>query len=161
MLAKLGEKGEEALMNLINRVWVTRTRPLSWNRAIIVPIPRPKVPVNPRLISLTSCLVKTAERMALKRIKWKANPLHQNMFACKNGVGTTECLTSLLDQINDKPGILIFLDLEKAFELANAPATLCCLGDREIDGHALAFANGSLLNLRVSQCSSYTVLPWG
>ncbi|XP_069162902.1 uncharacterized protein [Procambarus clarkii] len=140
MLVKLGEKGEEAFLNLINKVWVTRTRPLSWNSVIIVPIPKPKDPENPRPILLTSCLAKTVKRMTVNRIEWKDKLLHQNMFAYRKDVGTTECLTSILDQINYKPGIHIYLDLAKAFELASVPVTLCCLVDKEIKEHAIAFA---------------------
>ena len=127
MIRNLGPTGEVALLRLINRTHTERQRPRAWNLQDTQPIPKPKDPQNPRPIALTSCLGKTAEKMVLERLKHRVGPLHPHLYAYQEGVGTTECITDVLNCINNKPDLVAFLDFEKAFELANPAAILISL----------------------------------
>ncbi|GBM93400.1 hypothetical protein AVEN_151655-1 [Araneus ventricosus] len=81
MLKHLGESSLLTILLLFNRIWQERVFPLSWLKAIVVPIPKPgkdkQDPNNYRPIALTSCLSKLLERMVsarlmhvLERSKW-------------------------------------------------------------------------------------------
>ena len=84
--------------------------------------------------------------MVLKRIQHKLGPLHHHLYAyCKN-IGTTECISDVLSCINNKSSIVVFLDLEKAFELANPAAILVTLANKGLKGHILAWAKNYMLN---------------
>ena len=146
MIFQSGPQGELAFLNLINHTWTLNVRPTKWNQADIQPIPKPKDPTNSRPISLLSCISKTAEKMVLNRLKWKVGPLNTNLFAYTEGVGTTENIVSILSTINNKPALVIFIDLEKAFELANPQAILSCLVEKSVQGRLLAWTKNSLTN---------------
>ena len=94
--------------------------PPPWKEAKIVPIPKPKDPGKYRPISLLSCLSKVMERMVLNRVKWRATPQKENIFAYTEGKGTKDCLTEMMANINFSKAIAVFIDLEKAFELAGS-----------------------------------------
>ncbi|GBM41531.1 hypothetical protein AVEN_32334-1 [Araneus ventricosus] len=81
MLKHLGESSLLTILLLFNRIWQERVFPLSWLKAIVVPISKPgkdkQDPNNYRPIALTSCLSKLLERMVsarlmhvLERSKW-------------------------------------------------------------------------------------------
>lgn len=50
--------------------------------------------------------------------------LHQSLYACHPERSTTDCLVSLLETLNSSRGLIIFLDLEKAFKLARPTVIL-------------------------------------
>ncbi|XP_064116561.1 uncharacterized protein LOC135222403 [Macrobrachium nipponense] len=106
------------------------------------PIPKPKEPNSYRPISLISCTEKTAERMVLNRLLWKTGPLHHRLYAYEEGIGTQECLADVMATINNKKAIVVFLDLEKGYELASAAAILAALADKAVKGNLLAWAKG-------------------
>ncbi|KAK8393514.1 hypothetical protein O3P69_006684 [Scylla paramamosain] len=54
-------------------------------------------------------------------------PLHDNIYAYTRGLGTRDCLLDMLTTITGKRAVVIFLDMEKAFELANRGAILTAL----------------------------------
>ncbi|GFO13725.1 RNA-directed DNA polymerase from mobile element jockey [Plakobranchus ocellatus] len=60
------------LLKLFNNIWATGGIPPSWRKASVVPIPKPgkdpSDPSNYRPIALTSCLVKTPERILNDRL---------------------------------------------------------------------------------------------
>ena len=148
MIANMGEKGEELYLRLVNLTWVQRSRPRRWNEQDTQPIPKPKDPGNPRPISLISCLEKTAEKMVLRRMKWKVGELDPSLYAYREGLSTTQCITDILATINDRSAVVLFLDLEKAFELANPAAFLEALVDKGVKGHMLHWTKKHSLNRR-------------
>ena len=77
--------------------------------------------------------------MVLKRLQYKTGPLHNKLYAYREGVGTTECIMDVLSYINNKPAILTFIDFEKAFELASPTVILHSLAGKGIRGHLLAW----------------------
>ena len=139
LIRNLGPTGEVALLRLINRTHTERQRPRAWNLKDTQPIPKRKDPQYPRPIALTSCLGKTAEKMALERLKHRVGPLHPHLYAYQEGVGTAECITNVLNCIINRPALVAFLDFEKAFKLANPAAILISLVRKGIKGHILAW----------------------
>ena len=147
MISHMGPAGEQAFLHLVNCTMSQQTRPKAWNNQDTQPIPKPKDPNNPRPISLLSCLEKVAEKMVLKRLQFKTGPLHPNLYAYREGVGTTECIMDVLSCINNKAAIIVFLDLKKAFELASLAAFLDSLLQKRLKGD-LAWAKKYSLNRR-------------
>ena len=145
MMRNLGPSGEEILLTLINKTHMEHVRPQVWNHQDTQPIPKPKDPQNPRPIALTSCLGKTVEKMVLDRLKYKVGPLHPHLYAYREGVGTTECITDVLSCINNKSAVVVFLDYEKTFELAS-PAVTLLSARKGSKGHLLAWCKSYLTN---------------
>ena len=146
MLKNMGKAGENVCLHLINKTYIDRTRPQTWNCADIQPIPKPKEPGSFRPISLLSCVEKTAEKMVLNRLKHQLGPLHARLYAFQEKVGTTECIADFLSCINGKPAVVVFIDLEKAFELANPAAILASLAAKGIKGCLLNWVKNYCTN---------------
>ena len=146
MITCLGQAGEIMVLELINRTHLQRIRPKAWNKQDTQPIPKPKDPENPRPIALVSCIEKTAEKMVLKRLQYKAGPLHKHLYAYQEGVSTTECITDVLSYIDGKKAAIAFIDFEKAFELASPTVMLFSLVQKGIKGHLLAWTKNYLHN---------------
>ncbi|XP_076042053.1 uncharacterized protein LOC143025957 [Oratosquilla oratoria] len=138
MLAHAGPAGEASLLALMNQSLLVGRHPNTWKRADIQPIPKPREPSKPRPISLLSCTAKTAERMVLTRLMWRLGPLHPHIFGFSKGVGTADSIMTLLSHIDNRPAVAVFLDLEKAFELASAHAILDALVQRGVQGRLLS-----------------------
>ncbi|XP_064096330.1 uncharacterized protein LOC135208112 [Macrobrachium nipponense] len=51
-----------------------------------------------------------------------------------------------MSTINERKAIVVFLDLEKAYELASAAAILEALADKAVKGNLLAWAKGYMQN---------------
>ena len=134
------------LFSLFNISWQTSIIPKRWKHAIIVPIPKPGQPTTPRPISLLCTIDKIMERMVLPRLQYKYGPLHPNVRAFCTERGTDDCLNTLLTLINIKISkatkhrpMAVFLDLEKAFELANDNIILDLLASKGINGKMLSW----------------------
>ena len=146
MVRMLGPAGDTALLRLINKSYTEQTRPTVWNKQDIQPVPKPRDPDNMRPIALSSCIEKTAERMALTRLQFKVGPLHPRLYAYRDGVGVTECIVDFLTFVDGKAAAVAFLDYEKAFELASPAAILFSLVNRGVKGNLLAFNKYYLQN---------------
>ena len=72
-LKHLGERGMGCLLEVLNESWETGYCPQSWRTAVIVPLLKSGKPASEieshRPVSLTSCVVKTLERMIAARIQ--------------------------------------------------------------------------------------------
>ena len=84
--------------------------------------------------------------MALNRLIHKIGPLHKQLYAYREGIGTTECLTDLLNCINNNKATIVFIDFEKAFELANTTVILYSLAKKGTKGHLLAWIQNYTTN---------------
>ena len=146
IISRLGLVGELAFLQLINKSWETSTLPQSWKRATIVPIPKPKEPGKYRPISLLSCLAKTAERMVLNRLQWKMGAPHEHLHGFTRGMSTAHSIATLLSTINTGASVAVFLDLEKAFELASPLAIQESLIQKGIRGKLLAWIGDYFTN---------------
>ena len=139
IISHLGLAGELAFLQVINKSWQTATVPQSWKQATIVPIPKPKEPGKYRPISLLSCLGKTAEKMVLNRLRWKTGPPHEHLHGFTRGKSTAHSISTLLSTICTSPAVVVFLDLEKAFELASPLAIQETLIHKGVKGRLLAW----------------------
>ena len=148
MLAHAGLAGSAAVLSLINVSWCSGRLPLAWKEADIQPIPKPREPTKMRPISLTSCAAKIAERMVLSRLQWRVGALHPHVFGFTRGVSTADSIITLLTEANHRPTIAVFLDLEKAFELASPHAILAALVRKGVRGRLLAWLKDYLLHRR-------------
>ena len=146
MVRMLGPAGDLALLRLINKSHTEQKRPRIWNKQDIQPVPKPRDPDSLRPIALSSCIEKTAESMALTRLKFKTGPLHPRLYAYQDGIGVTECIMDLLTFVDGRGAAVAFLDYEKAFELASPAAILFSLVGKGIKGNLLAFNKNYLLN---------------
>ncbi|XP_050714974.1 uncharacterized protein LOC126997803 [Eriocheir sinensis] len=148
LLAQVGPAGDEAVLALINHSWREGRLPVAWKKADIQPIPKPREPTKPRPISLMSCTDKTAERMILTRLQWRLGPLHPHVFGFTRGVGTSDSIMALLSLVDNRPAVAVFLDLEKAFELASAHAILVALVRKGIQGRLISWIEDYLQHRR-------------
>lgn len=144
MISQSGRAGAQAILALINHSWRLGKLPDAWKLADITPIPKPKERNKYRPIALTSCICKTMERMVKTRLIWKTGKLHQNIYGFTTGRGTTECIVELLSHIRDRKTHVVFLDIEKAFELANPQAILHILVKKGVTGRMLAWTRDYL-----------------
>ena len=74
MLFHLGSAAVCKLLQIFNHSWEQGVLPQIWREAIMIPILKkgkaPKKANNYRPVSLTSCVVKTMERIVNERLKW-------------------------------------------------------------------------------------------
>ncbi|XP_068205428.1 uncharacterized protein [Palaemon carinicauda] len=124
MIKHMGPAGETAFPRLINRTHLEHTSPQDWRKQDAQPIPKPKDPGNPRPVALVSCMEKTGEKMGLNKMKYKIGPLHKQVYAYQEGIGTSECITDVLSCINQNKATIVVMDFEKAFEFASPVAML-------------------------------------
>lgn len=148
MISHAGEAGHKALLQLFNTSLEESRLPLRWKTANIVPIPKPKDPGSFRPISLLSCVSKTMEKIVLNRLQWVTGPLHPSVYAYTKGTGTAECLSTLLAKVSNGKSTAVFLDLEKAFELANETVILSLLAAKGVKGHLLGWVRDFLTGRR-------------
>ena len=148
MLAHAGPAGDAALLATLNASWMAGHLPPAWKEADIQPIPKPREPTKLRPISLLSCTAKTAERMVHARLQWHVGSLHPHVFGFTRGVSTADSIITLLTQANHRPTLVVFLDLEKAFELASPHAILAALVRKGVRGRLLAWLQDYLQHRR-------------
>lgn len=135
MISHLGSHATQILLHLFNLPLTAGCLPKCWKEAVIQPIPKQEVGAY-RPISLLSCLSKTMERAVLKTLRSLIHHLHQYTFARDN-------LASIHSLMDGKDTVVIFLDLETAFELAKE-AIISTLARRGIVGKLLAWCNDYL-----------------
>ena len=138
----------QRLLKLFNLSYTESRVPTTWKTANLIPIPKPGKPGEYRPISLLSCISKILEIMILNRIKHIAQSLHYNAFGFKSGYGTNDAIATFISDITrtSKPNLAVFIDLEKAFELANSTVILNNLAKRGVRGRLLAWLKDYLTN---------------
>ncbi|XP_050706238.1 uncharacterized protein LOC126991544 [Eriocheir sinensis] len=149
-LANAGPDMQAEVLALFNRSLELGALPASWKLATIVPIPKSGDGLQHRPISLLSCLGKCMERVLLPRLQWAMGPLHHHLFAFRRGRGTRDCISTLLSGVLERRAVVVFIDLEKAFELASAPAMLSILAERGVRGRLLAWVGHYLEGRRAA-----------
>ena len=122
--------------------------PTHWKNAIIHCIPKPSDPANPRPISLLSVIDKLMESMLLPRLQWRTGALDDKVRGFTQGRSTQDCISTLLsimtDQNSERKPVIIFLDLEKAFELASKLAICEMLVHKGVKGKLLSWISDYL-----------------
>ena len=81
MLAKLGDRGRQRLLDLINLTWTRGEVPSDWRKAEIIPILKRGKPADQilshRPISLLSTVSKVCERLINRRLMHLLEDRHQ------------------------------------------------------------------------------------
>ena len=134
------------LLHLYNLSWEEGKLPKQWKSAIIQPIPKPSDPENPRPISLLSTTDKIMEKMVLPRLQWQTGPLHKNIRGFVKKCSTADCLAAVNHMVtthicystSTRP-VAVFIDLEKAFELAAKLPIVSALIRKGVKGKMLAW----------------------
>ena len=157
---KMSNANRTTLLPLINHVFCEAAIPQSWRDANIVPIPK-KSPGESRPISLLETLGKVTERIVHTRLEQltedPVNGLPEEVFGFRKGRGTQNAITTLLETANQQRAkgahvAIIFLDLEKAFELVDHTVVLASLCRLGVTGRLLAFIRAYLENRRARVC---------
>lgn len=71
------------------------------------------------------------EKAVLNRFRFLI-PHHQYTFAYCKGIGTRDNLAAIHNLADGKDAVIVFIDLEKAFELANREAVISILAKRGV-----------------------------
>ena len=159
LLSHLGLATKYQILHLYNMSHATERSPSQWKTFPIIPIPKKDLGEY-RPIALLSCLAKVMERMILARLKFLIGPLHPNLMGCTQGRGTQDAIATLGSIASDakhrrsgpstntlKSCFAIFIDFEKAFELANITTILDILcTDKGIKGHTLGWIQDYLMD---------------
>ncbi|XP_027224934.2 uncharacterized protein [Penaeus vannamei] len=79
------------------------------------------------------------ERAILNRLQHIIPQFPLHIYAYQKGAGTGDNIITLLSLLDGKDSIVVFLDLEKAFELANKDAILSSLAEKGLKGKLLCW----------------------
>ena len=135
--------------------------PSCWKTATIVPIPKKNNTYRP--ISLLPVLGKVMEKIILQRIRWSAEHPNTRATGFKPGSGTRDAVSILLHDISSfqtrrRRGAVVYLDLQKAFELVNKDVILAELARAGLHGRLLAWTSDFLTDrrakVRFQNCTS-------
>ena len=152
MLNKTGPAFKKVVHVLYNKVWIRKKLVKRWKKANVIAIPKPGSKER-RPISLTEALGKNLERIAKKRVEAKIE-LDEKLFGFRAKRGTGDAIATTSQKIRTtferhrikfgnkkewRRSTAVFLDLKRAFELANPEAVLCELIDLGIKGNLLAY----------------------
>jgi len=146
MLHHLGPSSMGTLLRLFNASYHQGTLPQAWKSANLIPIPKRDSTNAFRPISLLSCIGKTMERAVLHRLQHIIPSLHPHILAYEKGTGTADNIATLLSLTDGNDSVIVFLDLEKAFELANHDAILHALAEKGVKGKLLKWVKDYLSN---------------
>ena len=141
LIKQLPEVIKSRILNLFNLIYNSSKLPTDWKTARLCAIPKQGKPDQFRPISLLPCLSKIQEIIMLRRLRHVAKPLNKSAFGFKKQSGTDDALANILLDIGpgSHPSAIVFLDLEKAFELANPTAILNNLANRKVKGKLLSW----------------------
>ncbi|KAE9543493.1 hypothetical protein AGLY_002293 [Aphis glycines] len=102
MLKHLPSNALDSLLVILNNILITQQIPPSWSTYRVIPIPKSNSNSSFRPIALSSSICKVFEYMLKSRLDWwlESNSfLSDNLFAFRKGVGTMECLSTLIGNI--------------------------------------------------------------
>ena len=142
------QKGPESLMfailSLCNRSWILGQLPEDWKHAVEIMIPK-STPDSFRPIALLSTVSKTMERMVAVRLQKILPPPPRNSHGFVQGRSTADALSQVIDFISSRRSAVgVFIDLEKAFELAQHDTILATLAGLGVRGNLLAWLRNYL-----------------
>ncbi|XP_047478493.1 uncharacterized protein LOC125031653 [Penaeus chinensis] len=122
MIKHLGPQATQLLLLLFNKSLEAGLLHKAWKVSDIQPIPKAGAEKAFRTISLLSCHSKTMEKAILRRLRFLTPRRHKHSFAYCKGFGTRDNPATVYSLTDGKDSIIVFIDLEKAFELANREA---------------------------------------
>ena len=116
-----------------------------------------------RPISLLPVLGKVMEKIILQRIRWSAELPNTRAIGFKPGSGTRDAVNILLHDISSfrtrrRRGAVVYLDLQKAFELVNKNVILAEIATSGLQGMLLVWISDFLIDrsaeVRFQNCTS-------
>ncbi|XP_070182474.1 uncharacterized protein [Littorina saxatilis] len=160
MLNHLGSAAVGKLLDIFNLSWKEGQVPQVWKEATIIPIhkkgkDKKKAP-SYRPISLTSCVVKTMERMVNQCLLWyleKEDILAPEQAGFRQFQSTEDQATYLSQEIEDafqnqKMVFAAWIDLQKAFDRVWTDGLLVKTQRWEVSGKMLSWIRSFLHNHR-------------
>jgi ribonuclease HI len=160
MLAHLGCAAVNKLLDIFNLSWKEGQVPQVWKEAVIIPVhkkgkDKKKAP-SYRPISLTSCVVKTMERMVNQRLLWhleKEDILAPEQAGFRQFQSTEDQATYLSQEIEDafqqqKMVFAAWIDLQKAFDKVWTDGLLVKTQRCGVSGRMLSWIRSFLHNRR-------------
>ncbi|KAI2655937.1 RNA-directed DNA polymerase from mobile element jockey [Labeo rohita] len=156
MLKQFGILMQMKLLGLYNKSWEEGRLPISWKEAIIIPIAKPgKDPMNPanyRSIALMSHVGKIMEWMIVERMTFYIESkclLSPYQSGFRKGRGTMDpvvCLETVIRKamINKESVMAVFLDVEKAYDMAWKEGLLIKLDKMGIKGRTFNWVKSFL-----------------
>ena len=162
MTKNSGPIAKSIAKQIYNVSWNTGRLANTWKVAAQVPIPKPGNRDEFRPISLLSVFDKNIERIAHNRLMNKiGHKLHPNLLGFSEGRGTQDGLIAVSNAASEhifgtarvrnsknqrgkQHCVAVFVDLEKAFEMANANVILSTLAQLGVKGKLLAWIKNYL-----------------
>ena len=156
LLTHLPNSALSVLLKVYNHVWESGCFPPSWREAVVIPIPKPgkdhSDPGNFRPIALTSCLLKTMEKMINARLMWSLELqglLSEKQCGFRKNHSALHHLvrfeTFMINAFVKKEHVLtLFFDLEKAYDITWKHGILADLWDLGFRGHLPRFIQSFL-----------------
>ena len=160
MLKNLGNVAVEKLLEIFNHSWNTGTLAQVWREATMIPIHKKgkdkNKPASYRPISLTSCVVKTLERVINERLLWHletGNILVPEQAGFRRFRSTEDQATYLAQEVEDafqekKCLLAAWIDLQKAFDKVWKDGLLVKLQRSGVANNMLQWIKGYLYNRR-------------
>ena len=141
LLQNMSNKATDCLLQILNNIWISGLIPQSWKQYHVIPIPKPSTsPTAYRPIALSSALCKLVQYILKIRLDWfleKNNLVPNNLFGFRRGLGTMECLSSLVGSAyksfcNKEYLCAAFVDLKGAFDSVHIPTLVSHLASLHI-----------------------------
>lgn len=110
--------GWRAFLQLINKFWEFLPFPRAGRGLTEFPSKSHRSQGGIAYLSLG----KTAQKMVLNLLQWKLGSPREHLHGFTRGMSTAYSIATLLSTISTVPCVVVFLDLEKAFEPASPPA---------------------------------------
>lgn len=151
---RLDPVGRDRLTNMLSEVFTHTDIPNTWKCAKVIPIPKPGSK-DMRPISLLNTMSKVLERVILRRLETAMTygnfALPSEMYGFRKRRGCQQCVMSLVEEMllahqHHMDQVVIFLDLEKAFEMVDHHMILYSLAQHGIGGKLLAYIQAYLDN---------------
>lgn len=179
---KLPVQSKQYMLKIMNLIWDTGDIPTSLKHSILIPVlKQDKDPHNVssyRPIALTSCFAKILERVIKYRLQWFVEkkgifPPFMSGFRAKRNVLDNIILLENTVQRSINVGeytLVVFLDIEKAYDRLNIKGLMYKLAINDISGNMLQFLDNFLkertfqvkIGQDISECyEMYNGLPQG
>ena len=146
-LKNLDPQNRIILTNVLNNIYQTSEIPEEWKQGHIVPIPKPNTDAQ-RPITLLQTTSKLMEKVVRDRLVYSTKVANADppaeQFGFRPFRSSQQCyltkINHLLNALEFKKGIIVvYLDLEKAFELVDHTVLLEALAVRGVQGKVLTY----------------------
>lgn len=158
MMKQMNEDAKLIYLNLVNRIWSSRSYPQNWSKTLAIPIPKGKRditrPENYRPIQLENVPSKVMQKMVSNRLNWimdqkKIISDDQSGFRRKRSTldATTKIVNGIQEAIRAKKFfVTIHFDIEKAYDTVWRQNILLKLAEKNIGGNIYHYVKNFMDN---------------